>query len=196
MSAETVTIKIEEKARAAAEAIISEAKEKADKEREITLSNAKSRADKMLENSKQNAEIAERGRAQADALNNKLGVLGAKRQMLDIAKNDAKAKLGNINETEFARIFKKYISESNLSGSFELLPAEKHREFCKNSIGEFEKCGLKITMSESNAPFETGFMLASENYDVEFSFDAILDAVFEKSEKDIADILFETGDVK
>ena len=196
MSAETVTTKIEEKARAAAEAIIAEAKEKAEKEREITLSNAKERAAKMLENSKQNADIAERGRAQADALNNKLGVLGAKRQMLDIARNDAKAKLANINETEFVRIFKKYISESNLSGSFELLPAEIHRDFCKNSIAEFEKCGIKITMSENNAPFDTGFMLASENYDVEFSFDAILDAVFEKSEKEIADILFETGDVK
>ena len=196
MSAETVTTKIEEKARAAAEAIIAEAKEKAEKEREVTLSNAKARADKMLETAKQNAEIAERGRAQSDALNNKLGVLGAKRQMLDIAKNDAKAKLMNTDNAEFTRIFKKYISESSLSGSFELLPAEAHRDFCKNSISEFEQCGLKIKLSDNNAPFDTGFMLSSETYDVEFSFDAILDAVFEKSEKEIADILFETGDVK
>ncbi|MBE6651287.1 MAG: hypothetical protein E7613_08235 [Ruminococcaceae bacterium] len=196
MSAETVTTKIEEKARAAAEAILAEAKEKAEAEHNAIIADANARVEKMLENAKQNADIAERGRAQADALNTKLGVLSVKRQMLDIAKSDAKEKLKKIDEAEFIKIFKKYISESELTGTFELLPAEMHRSFCKNSIPEFEKCGLKITLSDKNAAFDTGFMLSSENYDVEFSFDAILDTVFEKSEKEISDILFESGDVK
>jgi hypothetical protein len=65
----------------------------------------------MLEAAKERADIAEKGRARADALNTKLGVLEMKRSLIEIAKKDAKAKLLNMNEKEFVRIFTKYISE-------------------------------------------------------------------------------------
>ena len=197
MSAETVTNKIEEKARAAAEAIIAEAKEKAVEERKAILDDASTRAAKMLDNAKQNAEIAERGRAQADSLNKKLGILEVKREALAKAKADAKTKLSAMDQATFTKIFSKYLSESELTGSFVLLPAAAHRDLCKNAVADFEKiAGITITVSDKNSETDTGFILSSENYDVEFSLDAILDSVFEKDESVIADILFETGDVK
>lgn len=197
MSAETVTNKIEEKARAAAEAIIAEAKVKAEEERKAILDDASTRAAKMLDNAKQNAEIAERGRAQADSLNKKLGILEVKREALAKAKADAKAKLSAIDQAAFTKIFTKYLSESELAGDFVLLPAAAHRSLCEKAVADFEKsAGITITVSDKNAETDTGFILSSENYDVEFSLDAVLDSVFEKDESVIADILFETGDVK
>lgn len=197
MSAETVTLKIEEKALAAAEAIIIEAKENAEKESAVTLANAGARADKMLEAAKLNAEIAERGRAQADSLNTKLGILAAKREMLATARAEAKAKLVKMSDGEFVRIFSKYLSESELSGEYTLAPSSVHEELCKKNLAELAKnAGISLTIVPVTDAIDTGFMLIADNYDVEFSIDAILDSVFEANEKEIADILFETGDVK
>ena len=197
MSAETVTSKIEEKARVAAVAIIAEAREKADREREATLLSAKARADKMLEAAKLNADIAEKGRAQADAMNIKLGILGAKREMLDSAKAEAKEKLIKMDSAEFVKIFSKYLADSELSGEYALAPSKAHSELCKKNVDELAKnTGITLTLAPDTDAIDTGFMLVSDNYDVEFSIDAILDYVFEANEKDIANILFETGDVK
>lgn len=197
MSAETVTNKIEEKARAAAEAIIAEAKEKAASERDDIINDAKLRADKMLENAKQNAQIAEKGRAQADAMSIKLGILGAKRDMLNKARSDAKAQLVKMDKDSFVKIFSKYLAASELSGEFELIPSAAHRELCTATVKELEKAGsITLTVSNKDADTDSGFVLSGESFDVEFSVDAILDEVFEQNEKAIADILFETGDVK
>ncbi len=197
MSAQTVTKKIEEKAQAAAEAIIAEAREKAASDRRVILEEATERADKLLEAAKQNAAIAEKGRAQADEMNIKLGILGVKRELLASAKAQAKAKLAKMDEAEFVKVFSKYLAESELSGEFVIIPSASHRSLCKNTLTQLEKAAnIKLTLSDSDAEFDTGFMLSAENYDVEFSLDAVLDEVFEKNEKAIANILFETGDVK
>ncbi len=197
MSAETVTKKIEEKAREAAEAIIAEANEKAEADKKAILDDAAERAQKLLEAAQQNAAIAEKGRAQSDAMNIKLGVLGTKRNMLDLAKAEAKAKLAKMDEAEFVKVFSKYLADSELSGEFVIIPSPAHRALCKSTISQLEKAAnIKLTLSDKDADFDTGFMLSAENYDVEFSVDAILEEVFEKNEKDIANILFQTGDVK
>lgn len=197
MSAETVTTKIEEKARAAAEAIIAEANEKAQSERKSILDDASIRAEKMLEGARLNAEIFEKGRAQADAMNSKLGILSLKRDMLAKARVEAKSKLAKMDASKFVSVFSKYLAASELSGEYELIPSSSHRAFCKEAVAEFEKsANIKLTVSDKDAEFDTGFMLSSKDYDVEFSIDAILDEVFENNEKDIANILFETGDVK
>lgn len=197
MSAETVTTKIEEKARLAADEILTEARKKADSDRKVILDDAALRVEKMLEGAKQNAEIAEKGRAQTDAMNIKLGILDTKRQIINEAKNEAKAKLINMSGEDFIKIFTKYISTSELSGEFELIPSAVHRDFCKGAIKSFEKCAdIKIKLSKADADIDSGFILSSDEYDVEFSLDAVLDEVLEENEKAIADILFETGDVK
>lgn len=197
MSAETVTKKIEEKARAAAEAIIADAKAKAEDDRKKILDDATARAKKLLEGAKQNADIVQRGRAQADSLNTKLGILGIKREMLAAAKAGAKAKLSAMDAEQFTGVFTKYLSESELTGSFDLLPSAAHRELCEKTVEKLAKSAdIKLTISDKTADIDTGFILSSEVYNVEFSLDAIIDSIFENHEKIIADILFETGDVK
>lgn len=197
MSAETVTSKIEEKARAAAEAIIAEAKEKAEAEKTAVTEDAAERVKKLLDQAAQNADVAEKGRQRADALNTKLGILELKRELLSSAKTEAKTKLTAMNEKTFLEIFSRYISDSELSGEFVLLPSAAHRSLCEKTAAKLaDKAGIKLTVSDKDSELDSGFMLSSENYDVEFSIDAVLDEVFEKHEKEIADILFETGDVK
>jgi vacuolar-type H+-ATPase subunit E/Vma4 len=74
---------------------------------------------------------------------------------------------------------------------------EKNATATAALVAELEKAaGIKLTLSDKDADIDTGFVLSAENYDVEFSVDAILDEVFEQNEKAIADILFNTGDVK
>lgn len=197
MSAETVTSKIEEKARAAAEVIIAEAKEKAEAEKTAVTKDAAERVKKLLDQAVQNADVAEKGRQRADALNTKLGILELKRELLSSAKAEAKIKLSAMDEKAFLEIFSKYLSDSELSGEFVLLPSAGHRSLCEKTVAKLaDKAGIKLTVSDKDSDLDSGFMLSSESYDLEFSIDAVLDEVFEKHEKEIADILFETGDVK
>ena len=124
-------------------------------------------------------------------MNEKLGLLGIKREMLNGARSDAKAMLIKVDATKFTAMFSKYLASSELSGEYTLVPSATHRAFCEKAMSDFEKAAnIKLTLSDKNADIDSGFILSTENYDVEFSLDAILDSVFEKDEKAIADVLF------
>lgn len=197
MSAQTVTAKIEEKARASAQAIIAEANKKAEKDAKAIIDDAMARVQKMLDSAKQNAEIAEKGRAQADAMTIKLGVLSLKKELLANARNTAKAKLMQMTDAEFTSIFSKYLCESELAGEFELIPSTAHRKLAEKAKPKLEKsANITLKISSKDADVDSGFILSCDDYDVVFSLDAILDDIFEKNEKAIADTLFNTGDTE
>ncbi|MBE6701056.1 MAG: hypothetical protein E7582_04115 [Ruminococcaceae bacterium] len=197
MSAETVTNKIEEKARESAEFIIAEAKKEAENSARKILDDAKIRENKILSQGENNAKIYESGRRQSDSLNSKIAILDLERQILEEAKSKAKAKLLNIDEETFVKIFTKHLLASSLSGEFEVVPSKVHREFVKGNIKKLEKsAGIKLTLSKNDGDFDSGFMLVGEDYDVNFTFDELIESVFERDEKVIFDILFNTGDLE
>ena len=192
MSAETVTTKIEEKAKENALEILARAEEEALKAREAILADAKAREDKILKTAAQNAEITQKGIIQSAKLSSNLLLLGAKRDAMNKVKEEAKKKILSFKDDELLALFIKELKNSDLTGEFTLIPAKCHRKFALANASKIEKdADIKITVSEKDADIETGFVLSNDIYDVDFSIDAIIEEAFEKNEKAIYDTLFE-----
>lgn len=197
MSAETVTLKIEEKAKEIAKGIITDAQREAEKRYSDILAEAKIREEKIIENAKRNADTLSRGIVQGATQKAKLDELKLKRELMTNVKNRALSKLLGSSEKTLIGIFEKNIKESGLSGEFSLIPSTLHRKILEKNLTSLEKAGnIKIKMADSDATLSSGFLLSSDIYDVDFSLDAILDELFVKSEKLIYDTLFEGGESK
>ena len=192
MSAETVTTKIEEKAKEAALEILAKADKEALKVRDDILADAHAREDKIIGTAKQNAETIKKGIIQSAKLNSNLLLLSAKRDAMNNVKKEAKKKLLSFDDEKLLEFFIKEIKNSDLSGAFTLIPAKSFRSFSTANAQKIEKAAdIKITVSENDADIEAGFVLSNDIYDVDFSIDAIIEEVFEKNEKAIYDTLFE-----
>lgn len=192
MSAETVTTKIEEKAKEAALEILAKAEEEALKVRDDILADAHAREDKIIGTAKQNAETIKKGIIQSAKLNSNLLLLSAKRDAMNNVKKEAKKKLLSFDDEKLLEFFIKEIKNSDLSGAFTLIPAKSFRSFSTANAQKIEKAAdIKITVAENDADIEAGFVLSNDIYDVDFSIDAIIEEVFEKNEKAIYDTLFE-----
>ena len=192
MSAETVTTKIEEKAKEAALEILAKAEEEAVNVRAAILADAKAREDKILNTAAQNAEITKKGIIQSAKLNANLLLLGAKRDAMNKVKKEAEKKILSFDDDKLLALFVKELKNSDLSGEFTLIPAKCHRKFALANAPEMEKAaGIKINVSQKDADIENGFILSNDIYDVDFSIDAIIEEAFEKNEKAIYDTLFE-----
>ncbi|MBQ5746696.1 MAG: hypothetical protein IIV81_02035 [Clostridia bacterium] len=197
MSAETVTLKIEEKARENARAILAEAQSAAEKKYADILAEAKAREEKILEAANRNADTLRKGLLQGAAQKAKLEGLKVRRALMDEVKDSALKKLSCADEKTLMGVFEKSVKESKLSGEFNLIPSSLHRKMLENNLSLLEKAGsIKIKISENDADLSTGFLLSSDIYDVDFSLDAILDELFIQNEKVIYDCLFESGEAK
>ena len=104
MSTQTVTDKIEEKARLSAEETLAEARETAEKTLSSLIEDANKRAEAMITEAKKRAEIYESGRRRTDELETKLSLLAAKREVIDGVKSDARAKLLAVDGEKFTEI--------------------------------------------------------------------------------------------
>ncbi len=190
MSTQSVTSKIIENAKLASAQTLDNAKKEAEEKRSEIINLALQRAENIKSNAEKDAEILKKGRKQADKMNAKLALLNVKREILGEVKK--KAKSIAVNDDSFAEIFSLKIKESSLSGEYILKPSALHRSSCKKALGAFEKAAdIKLTLSKENADIENGFILSCESYDVEFSLDEITDEIFDNSEKEIAQILFD-----
>lgn len=192
MSAETVTNKIEEKAKEQALEILATADKEALKVREDILSDARAREEKIIGVATQNADTVKKGIIQSAMLNSKLLILGAKRDAMNKVKEEAKKKILAFNDNELIAFFVKAIKSSNLTGEHFLVPSKNYRKFADENIEKIEKeSGIDLTLAFFDADIETGFVLSNEFYDVDFSIEAIIEDAFERNEKAIYDTLFE-----
>lgn len=197
MSAETVTLKIEEKAREKAKEILAEAQKEAEKKYSDIMSEAKLREEKITSTAKRNADTLCRGILQGAKQKAKLDELKLKRSLMAEVKNRALSKLLESDEKTLIGIFEKNIRESGLSGEFTLIPSSLHRKILEKNLTSLEKVGnIKIKMADNDTTLSSGFLLSSDIYDVDFSLNAILDEIFTKNEKLIYNILFESGEGK
>ncbi len=192
MSAETVTNKIEEKAREGALEILAAAEKEGAKARDGIIADAREREDKIIKNAELNAEITKKGILQSASQSAKLLILKAKREAMEKVKEEAKKKLLSATDKKIVEIFAGEMKKSELSGEYTLFPSELHREIIVKNLKEIEKAtGVKITVSSVNADVENGFILSNDIYDVDFSLDAIIDEAAQNNEKSIYDTLFE-----
>ena len=192
MSAETVTTKIEEKARLKAEEILSEARKEADEKASLVLREAEERKEKILDSAKREAELTAKGIIQSAEQSAKLSELSLRREMMEKVKKTALSKLSSLDEKSLIELYLRELSDSALTGDFSLIPAKKDRERLKNNLPLLEKsAGVKIVLSENDADIENGFILSSEVYDVSFSLEEIVNEKFSRYEKDVHDALFQ-----
>ena len=196
MSAQTVISKIEEKARETASVILEEGKLEAKKVYDEIVSDAKVRADAIKKKAQDNAALLERGRRQSDNQMKSLALLKAKKDALLLARESAKKELLEITDKRFVEIFSKYMSLSDLSGEFTLIPSKEHRALAEKNQKKLEKnVGVSLTISDTDADIVGGFIISSDIYDVDYSLDSILDFIFEENEKAISEILFQKGEI-
>ena len=188
MSADTVTLKIEEKAKESAKVILEEAKKEADKKREAVIADAALREEKIISNAEFQSDVVKKGILQNANAKRKLDTLKEETLALEKVKESAKATL---LEKDCTDIFIKYMKESLLDGEYTLVPSSFHREILEKNLKKIEKeVGISLKISQTDAAIDSGFMLQGEIYDVDFSLDAIIDETFEKSKKEIHSTLF------
>ncbi len=192
MSAETVTTKIEEKARLKAEEILSEARKEADEKASLVLREAEERKEKILDSAKREAELISKGIVQSAEQSAKLSELSARRKIMEKVRKNALSKLSSLDEKSLIKLYSGELSSSALTGEFSLIPAKADREKLKKNLPLLEKsAGVRIVLSESDADIKNGFILSSEVYDVNFSLEEIVNEKFSHYEKDIHDALFQ-----
>ena len=188
MSADTVTLKIEEKAKESARIILEEAKKEADKKRESIIADATLRKDKIISNAEFQSDVVKKGIIQNANAKRKLDALKEETLSLNEVKEKAKALL---KEKDCTDIFIKYMKESLLKGEYTLIPSSFSRKMLEKNISKIEKeVGISLKISKEDADIDSGFILQGEIYDVDFSLDAIVEEVFEKSKKEIHSTLF------
>ena len=217
MSAETVIKKIQDKAAAEAEAITNAGKAEAEALRSSILDEAQTKADAITDRGSSQAELILRGGVQEAELDNKISYLNTKHDLLNKAKLTAKKQLNKLSDKDWGELYTKLVSQYAMNGAVTIqaserdLPKFRNKTFCADNFGEkksllsrdkllHEYWGkllsdernekVSVTVSDEPADIDGGIILCGDEYDIDLSFDAILDEIFEQNEKEIADSLF------
>ncbi len=187
MSANTVIQKIEEKADAQCAEILENGKARANELRQSAMSAAETRAADIREAAKAQSELLLRAAAQQAALDNKIDVLNHKHRLLDEARSAAKSALAALPDTERMALLEKYILESIGDGAATLQFSEQD---AKLFIANKRDLGKNVKIGSIEPEMDGGVLVCTAQYDVDLSYDSLLDSIFEQHEKEIADCLF------
>lgn len=188
---------IEDEAQAGADAIISDAKMKA----EEILSSAKQDAELKCTQIAQKAsdEIKSTiSRAEsAAALQEKKAILEAKQQIINETISKARASLAVLPDTEYTEIIIKLIKKyaHNTQGQI-LFSASDSKRFPSDFIGKLNtalsgKPGAALTISDSVADINGGFLLVYGDIEENCSFDALFEAAKEDLQDSVNSFLFD-----
>lgn len=212
MSADTVIKKIQDKAAAEADAITKAGKDEADALRASVMAEAQKKADAIVQRGKAQADMILRGTNQQAELDNKIGYLNCKHELLDKLREAAKQELTKYDNKKWGNLYTKLVLENAMSGEITIQASKKDlakfsdKSFCTKTFNEkgllaeywskllTDKRNESVSIAVSGEPVDIdgGIILCGENYDIDLSFDAILDEVFEQNENEIAGCLFGT----
>lgn len=200
MGAETVIGKIFEKTQSEIELISQKAAEKADEiKAKIILDAQKTAKDIEEEAERQSKEAISRAERQAkvEMRTEKLNFI---HRLLDNLKSDVKQKMLEFNEADFLSLYTRLVCDNPIPGNVLVSFPEKDKAryadgkvFGEWSNAVYAKTGIKTSFSPSAeyAVIDGGIILSGDKYDIDLSFDAILDEIFEGNRKAIADKLLE-----
>lgn len=215
MPAEALIEKINKKSAAECDAILKAAKSKADEIISSALFKAEEQADKLLSDADNKVAKTETESAQNIELQLNILKLKKKHELLRQAHRTAKERLMSLPNDKWSELITMLVLKNSPCGNIEIqVPAsDKDRylnpDFYKSVSGKDEKTafvdvlgaaltekhGKQCTVSvrDGFADFDGGFTLFSENYDVDLSFDAILDDIFDDNIIEISNCLFNDG---
>jgi ATP synthase, subunit E len=202
MSAVTVIDKIQEKAAAEAAAIRKNAEEKALAASEAILSEAKAKAKNIKRGAEEQAERLVAAEKQQSGLEARISYLNEKRRLLIALRRETAEQMCGFDENKTAELLTKLVLEIPLEGEVFVGASAKDailiRE--KGLLANWkhvatEKYGRAVEYKLSEEPLSVngGLVLYGTKYDVDLTYDTLIDAIFEAHEKEIADCLFKSG---
>ncbi len=202
MSANTIVDKINEKSKEEIQYLLNEGQKQAKLLEDKILDEAKQKAEKIINSAKTKMEDYKKSEKLKATLNVRKATLAKKRQLIDDVYKLALNKLNDIDDTTLEKIIKNTILSCCMAGEVELIIAEKHYDRYMNIISKFKdeleanltkkhKINCKLSFSK-RAGDEMGLIFIGKDFDVDASFVSMLNTIKEKSEKQIAQILFES----
>ena len=159
---------------------------------------AKDLLDDILDKAGKTAEEKKRRIISMAQLENRKQFLQAKQQIIDEVYDSAKASLQNMPAEKYKNLIESMLLNSALSGNEELIISEhdKNRitpEFVQKINDKLRGMGKEgnIRISKTFGNMIGGFILKSQNLEINSTFDSLIDIEREELETEIAKILFE-----
>lgn len=192
MSANTVIQKIEEKATTQAAEILKSGEERANQAKQDILNSAQVRAKALLEQAQKDSEQLLRAGAQQAALDGKIALLNHKHDLLNASKEAAKTALLALSQDEKWNLYKKLLAENTSGGRAVLQFNVEESAACTEQVLQTlaKAAKAELELAKTPAQIDGGFLLCTEVFDIDCSFDALLDDLFALHEKEISDCLF------
>jgi len=191
MSANTVIQKIAEKAAAQCAQIEQDGKARAEAiQQEISAETDKRIADLQAQ-TEVRRELLLRAAAQQASSDNKIALLNHKHELLQQARAKAKAQMQNLSDNERRALLEKWIAANIGDGETELRFSARDAQLFVASKKDF---GKNVTLGSIEKDIDGGLILSTAQYDIDLSFDAILDMIFEEHESRFAESLFQTNE--
>lgn len=191
MSANTVIQKIEEKAAAQRTQIEQDGKARAEEVQKSIAAETDKRIADLQAQTEIRRELLLRAAAQQAASDNKIAVLNHKHELLQQARTAAKVQMQNLSDNKRRALLEKWISANIGDGATELRFSERDAQLFVASKKDF---GKNVTLGSIEKDIDGGLILSTEEYDIDLSFDAILDMIFEQHESQFAESLFQTNE--
>lgn len=187
MSASTVIEKIHEKATAQCAEIQADGAQKAAEIRAKIKADADRRLADLQAQTDLRAELILRAAAQQAASDNKIAVLNHKAALLKDARKAAKEQMLSCPDNERRALLEKWITENLDDTVTELHFSERDAQLFVASKKDF---GKNVTIGSIAKNTDGGVILSTAQYDIDLSFDAVLDMIFEQHESEFASCLF------
>jgi len=131
-------------------------------------------------------------------LENRKAVLQAKQQIIDEVFERAKTSLQNMPDEKYKSLIESMLLKSDLSGNEELIISEHDRnritpEFIQKINDTLKGMGKEgnLRISKTFGNMIGGFILKSQDLEINCTFDSLIDMEREELETEIAKILFE-----
>lgn len=202
MSAVTVIDKIQEKAAAEAAAIRKDAEEKALAVGEAILSEARAKAKNVKRSAEEQAERLVAAGKQQSNLEARISHLNEKRRLLTGLRRETAEQMRGFDENKTAELLTKLVLEIPIEGEVFVGVSAKDsiliRE--KGLLASWKRAATErygrtaeYKLSEEPLSVSGGLVLYGTKYDVDLTYDTLIDAIFEAHEKEIADCLFKSG---
>ena len=202
MGAETVVKKIQEKAVAECEAIRSAYDARAEKTKEEILGDARKKAESIIKAAEAKASLTAMRTEQQASLENRIGVLDHKHYLLDGVRNEVLEKMKSFDTKKKLELYTRLVNENPVSGNVKVrIPEAEESIYADGKVLEAwsklisEKTGKTtvMTLDGEKADIDGGLILCGEIFDIDLSYEAVLDDMFESSRSTIAEKLFGKG---
>lgn len=112
-------------------------------------------------------------------------ILLKKQEILENLYQEVLNDLSNLNEKDYLKLISLLIKKCPEKG--EIIPAQGKEEITQRAILESKK---NLTLSDKSLPIKGGFVFSSENLEIDNSFENLIKIVREKTEIEVAKILF------